>query len=533
MRTICQLSQKTAVVVILCIASITAAQAEMKFRIFSPDESLIRIVGLRHFIAASGEIDVTAPQRFEAFLNEKRIQNKSAYVYLDSPGGSVLAGLEIGRIIRKFELSTGIGKITGQNYEKFEIEDGGCYSACTFAYVGGVFRFIDKRSEFGLHRFTTSLDLETADALTLSQLTSARIITFLEDMGVSSDLFSFASTVPEDQIRLVGISELKRMNVVNDGFTEPVWSTRLEGSAVYLKAHRFTLYGEQKVLFSCIPSDQTNASGRVPILWFVFSTERRDEEIESMSSYTLAFDERHHPLNPDHISKVINNGYANIFMNLNKELAEHLVNADSISFILRFSGDSPFFLGVGEFPISDGRKDIRSLLANCDFSGGESTVSPLENSSGSRSTDTSLHIENNFDVVGFDYEMFEANLDQCSWRCQSARKCAAFTFNKTQGVCFLKSDADIMVRNKIAISGLKSDILRNVFKSNMRLQSNIDIPGGDYMRYRNSSFAHCLRTCAGDSNCRAFAYVPRLKDCWLKDRIGASATKKGVELGIK
>lgn len=57
--------------------------------------------------------------------------------------------------------------------------------------------------------------------------------------------------------------------------------------------------------------------------------------------------------------------------------------------------------------------------------------------------------------------------------------------------------------------------------------------GGDYSRIRNTNFIACYGACETDYQCRAFSYVRRKSECWLKDRIGFVSTKNGVDLGLK
>ncbi len=64
-------------------------------------------------------------------------------VWFDSPGGVVDEGLEIGRKIRSLGLATRIRKAAT------------CGSICTFAFLGGVIRYIDPGGRFGVHMFST------------------------------------------------------------------------------------------------------------------------------------------------------------------------------------------------------------------------------------------------------------------------------------------------------------------------------------------------------------------------------------------
>ncbi|MBB4188954.1 MULTISPECIES: PAN domain-containing protein [Sinorhizobium] len=63
--------------------------------------------------------------------------------------------------------------------------------------------------------------------------------------------------------------------------------------------------------------------------------------------------------------------------------------------------------------------------------------------------------------------------------------------------------------------------------------SGMDLPGGDYKRIRQTNYLECFVACVGDNACRAFAYVSKKKECWLKNALGRPRTAKGVDLGVK
>lgn len=73
-----------------------------------PPELPIEIGGNAWFLFLDGTIDTDAPRRFEEYLKANGIPDRS-HVYLNSPGGSLVAGIKIGRLIRKHGLSTNIG----------------------------------------------------------------------------------------------------------------------------------------------------------------------------------------------------------------------------------------------------------------------------------------------------------------------------------------------------------------------------------------------------------------------------------------
>lgn len=76
----------------------------------------------------SGEFEVGDEVKFAAFLAQPR-QTRLSVVYLDSFGGAIVAGIRIGRLIRKARLATAV-----------DADAARCDSACTLIFAGGVQR---------------------------------------------------------------------------------------------------------------------------------------------------------------------------------------------------------------------------------------------------------------------------------------------------------------------------------------------------------------------------------------------------------
>ncbi len=75
---------------------------------------------------------------------------KNSYFIFDSPGGSMKAAMELGRILRNLKVNTIVGRAAIRNGE-VEIEPGTCASACMFAFAGGITRSMPKSSRLGIH----------------------------------------------------------------------------------------------------------------------------------------------------------------------------------------------------------------------------------------------------------------------------------------------------------------------------------------------------------------------------------------------
>jgi hypothetical protein len=139
-----------------------------------------------------------------------------------------------------------------------------------------------------------------------------------------------------------------------------------------------------------------------------------------------------------------------------------------------------------------------------------------------------------YDAIGFDLATVKnVSYDQCKRECASDKSCQAITYNQRYDVCFLKSTALILVRNSDAAAAYDTSLAADLLITDFSVYANKDAPGGDYQRLREADFVQCTVACMSDSQCRAFAYVRKTKDCWLKNRIGAARDMKGVEFGIK
>lgn len=96
-------------------------------------------------ISVKGEILLGDEARFVRLIKEIPESKHASpftgpFVQLDSLGGSVLAAVRMGRVIRSFQLSTFVDA-----YEN-------CYSACFYIWAAGEARWADVTSRMGVHQ---------------------------------------------------------------------------------------------------------------------------------------------------------------------------------------------------------------------------------------------------------------------------------------------------------------------------------------------------------------------------------------------
>jgi hypothetical protein len=120
------------------------------------------VFGSAWTVYGNGLIDRETATRLTKLVNENSIPARSI-LYLNSDGGSLDGGMALGRAIRTAGLFAYIGQAGAEEtiggfYKYRQSLPGGCYSAGALAFLGGAYRWIDDKSEYGVHRFYAAVD---------------------------------------------------------------------------------------------------------------------------------------------------------------------------------------------------------------------------------------------------------------------------------------------------------------------------------------------------------------------------------------
>lgn len=147
-------------------------------------------------------------------------------VLLNSPGGSLLEGISLGRLIRERGWSTEVGRLAVDQTDPTgkKLVPGECFSACALAFLGGSYRQPESALSLGFHQFHeggksyTGYELAPteirAEGLSDAQVISGLIVTYMVEMDVDARLFTASSGAgPSDLIRFT-IEEAMEFGVV-------------------------------------------------------------------------------------------------------------------------------------------------------------------------------------------------------------------------------------------------------------------------------------------------------------------------------
>jgi hypothetical protein len=313
-------------------------------------------------IVLEGEIDEGAPARVDEAL--KKTGHDGADVYITSPGGNLFAGMKIGRIIRQYGANTHLGKLVPDPEHKILGRDGvrtvagKCYSACTLAFLGGVYRYTSSGSEYGVHRFSSAAGATSSD-LDIAQVVSAAIGNYIRDMGVEPALFDLMVQDGKDKVLILTGSELKKLSVVNNGRRKPEWSIEANELGQYLRGVQDSVFGQGKVVFACLENNQ--------ILFQSFydaGTERALSIAKGGWYHSLQLDMKDIPLaNPAEIRANGNEIYS-IFI-LTTEQALAVSSSASIGHAMQLGRDAPTYVGFQVDVPQESSKKITAFIRNC------------------------------------------------------------------------------------------------------------------------------------------------------------------------
>jgi len=180
------------------------------------------------YILAVGVIAKETPDEFLKYLATEHSDGNK--VLFHSPGGSLLAGLELGRIIRERELETDIG-IWVPDREGFygSVGEGGvCASACAYAFLGGTVRQIQEGGRLGFHQFsmaapkTGTVPSGNLDsALMQAQELSSVVVRYLLEMDIDARIFVLGSGAKPDDMYYPDAEQLAEFALISPiGFSE-------------------------------------------------------------------------------------------------------------------------------------------------------------------------------------------------------------------------------------------------------------------------------------------------------------------------
>jgi lambda repressor-like predicted transcriptional regulator len=226
--------------------SMTREQAANQLNIQVNDDRMTLSMARVPQIYLYGPIDPDAPQRFEALVKSGRIKPGSD-VYLNSPGGSVSAGIALGRLIRQGAMVTHLGVPRLPHQTTTFNRSAMCDGACAYAYLGGLYRWAVSGSDrIGFPTYH-------------EQQTPADVVAYLKDMDIDlAALTAPAGATPstgpaQDPTLWPNGEEMIAKGLANNGRQNLIATYKYQQGTPYLELKQQDRNGEHKISFLCKP----------------------------------------------------------------------------------------------------------------------------------------------------------------------------------------------------------------------------------------------------------------------------------------
>jgi len=254
------------------------------------------VYGDKQAIFADGDFTIDTPAALNAFL-KRSVYTPDTVVYLNSLGGDLGAGMEVGKIIREAHLNTGVARNTRDPAQANTIDldafsrvyPGYCVSACSLAFLGGVSREVKAGATYAVHQVSMNcVDKRKArsqfpwvtmpnvnycpeldEALAMVQIASGAVVEYVRSMGADPIFLTEMSKAGPNTINALTEEQLDAYRINFTMRTES-WSYETDAQGqFFLQYRQGDEWKEDRVELFC----NRTAAPKL-YLWLVHDTRR-------------------------------------------------------------------------------------------------------------------------------------------------------------------------------------------------------------------------------------------------------------------
>jgi hypothetical protein len=268
------------------------------------------VYGDQQAIFADGDFTIETPEALRAFL-KRSVYTPDTVIYLNSLGGDLGAGMEVGKIIREAHLNTGVARNTRDPAQASTIDldafsrvyPGYCVSACSLAFLGGVSREVKAGATYAVHQVSMNcIDKRKArsqfpwltmpnvnycpeldQALAMVQIASGAVVEYVRQMGADPIFLTEMAKAGPNTINALTQDQLNAYRI-NFTLRTSSWSYETDAQGqFFLQYRQGDEWKEDRVEIFC------NRSGAPRLyLWLVHDTRRSTGREDAQRIVTLA-----------------------------------------------------------------------------------------------------------------------------------------------------------------------------------------------------------------------------------------------------
>ncbi len=247
-------------------------------------------------IFGDGDFTPRTPEALRVFL-KRNTYSPDTRIYLNSLGGDLSAGMEVGRVIRDAHLNTGVATNARDPAQAASIDlhaysrvyPGYCISACTLAFLGGVSRHVEIGATYAVHQVSMNcVDKREAratfpwvlvpnvtycpdlnEALSMVQIASGAVVEYVRSMGADPIFLTEMSKADANSINPLTEEQLNSYRI-NYTLRSASWSYETDAEGQFFLRHsQGDEWKEDRLELYC-----DRASSPRLFMWLVHDTRR-------------------------------------------------------------------------------------------------------------------------------------------------------------------------------------------------------------------------------------------------------------------
>lgn len=291
------------------------------------------------YVYIEGEIQADAGEK----LSRLEIIDTNRVV-LNSFGGNLFGGMLLGSVIRKLGLSTEVGKSI-KRPEDFSIilaDEGRCYSACAYAFLGGTERDSDSISKLGFHRFYNPIDFTDMQVGYAGQLRniaseetqkiSAFLVMYIVEMGVDARMLSKFQNYGADSIYTFSRPEGLAYGIVTNRRFGP-WFIEPYGDSIVAATRKTGISTPYDQVYQVTTHCRTQAGNRYPYILLSipiqdYSDPKYMASVGASMQFALSGKEYNLQIEPSYIRSWKDSKFMQIEIAINDSVAHVLTHVD-------------------------------------------------------------------------------------------------------------------------------------------------------------------------------------------------------------
>lgn len=191
------------------------------------------------WIVVDGQITDGAADRLNDHLQTEYVRNGLAIptVALNSPGGSLIEGMRLGLLFRELNVATTIARKvkhfsstedSSVDFGWVESDEALCASACAYAFLGGVERYIIDDYQIGFHQFYNQSEasnlaqkLDANEISSDAQFVTGLLVEYIDELGdIDFKILAEAAKATKNQMNWLSRDVATELGVISDDFFE-------------------------------------------------------------------------------------------------------------------------------------------------------------------------------------------------------------------------------------------------------------------------------------------------------------------------